>query len=395
MDKAVALIAAGHAESAIPILDTLSATAHSQFYLGMAKRALGDHLGAHQALSKAAELGYQDPYIFYVLIEQDRDLHDKPAGLRDFQTLAQRWPNSPWLHVVLGDAYMSRYDDKNAGSEYAQALALNPQMPVIHFQLGCLAFSHDDRARAAEEFRKEIAVDPEFGEPYLYLGLILRREGKDEEALPVLKRATALDPNSPLPYRALAAAEISLNQYPSATATLGEAKKRFPSEPSLAAQLAVLLKQMGRPEEAEEEATLAEALSRKSNPPHSPPRTVTKSGEPGVDSSVVAGVADSRTPPATGQPLLPVPGTDGEPPNYSPSFDDLRRCLDREDAAGASSALAAIHDPVVLETTDYLELKAQTLALERHRPEALAAIQTAVERAPREPITCLRKAASI
>ena len=385
MDGAVALISAGHPEDALPILNNLPATAESQFYLGMAKRALGDHLGAQQALSKAVELGYPDAYIFYALIEQDRDLHDKPAGLRDFQTLARRWPNSPWLHVVLGDAYMSRYEDANADSEYALALALNPQMPVIHFQLGCLAFSHDNWTRAAEEFRKEIAVSPEFGKAYLYLGLTLRREGNNQEALPVLERAAALDPNSPLPYRALAAVQVSLNQYPAATETLREAKNRFPSEPAFAAQLAVLLKQMGRPAEAEEEATLAESLSRKSNPPHSPPEALAKSSEPDVISSLLAGGADSTIPPASGQPPHQVPRTEGDHPNYSPAFDDLRQCLEREDAAGASSALAAIHDPAVLQTTEYLELKAQALALERHKPEALAAIQTAVDREPLEP----------
>ena len=385
LDEAVALVSAGHPEESLPVLSSVPVTAESQFYLGMAKRALGDHQGAQQALSKARDLGYPDPYIFYVLIEQDRDLHDKAAGLRDFQTLTQRWPNSPWLHVLLGDAHMSRYEDASAQSEYTQALALDPHLPAIHFQLGCLAFSHDDRTLAAEEFRKEIVVNPAYGQAYLYLGLTLRREGNNQEALPFLERAVALESNSPLPYRALAAVQVNLNQMPAATETLREAKKRFPSEPALAAQLAVLLKQMGRPAEAEEEAALAETLSRKSNRPHPAPEAVAGGGELSVNPAPVTGTGNSAAPASTTQAPRPVLRAESAPPIYSPVFDDLRRCLEQEDAAGASSALAAIRDPAVLETADYLELKAQTLALERHQPEALAAIRTAVERDPLQP----------
>jgi len=388
LDEAVALISEGRPEDSLPILTKLPSSAESQFYLGMAERALGDHKAAQQALSKALDLGSQDPYVLYVLIEQDRDLHDKAAGLRDFQTLAQRFPDSAWLHVVLGDAYMSRYEDSNAQSEYAQALAIDPHLPVIHFQLGCLAFSHDNRPRAAEEFRKEIDLDPAFGDAYLYLGLTLRRDGKNQAALPMLERAVALEPNSPLPYRALTVVQVNLNQMEAATRTLRVAKQRFPSEPAFAAQLAVLLKQMGRPAEAKDEAKLAELLSRKGNRPHQAPGTVGSGGESSANPPPGAGGTDSAAPPASPgaqNPAHQADGKAGASHTYAIVFDDLLRCLEREDAAAASSALAAIRDPQVLRTTDFLELKARTLALEHHKPEALAAIQSAVERDPRQP----------
>ena len=117
LDEAVAFISNGHPEDSLPILAKLPGTAESQFYLGMAERALGDQKATQHALLKALHLGSQDPYVLYVLIEQDHDLHDKEAGLRDFQTLVKRFPDSAWLHVVLGDAYMSRYKDSNAQSE--------------------------------------------------------------------------------------------------------------------------------------------------------------------------------------------------------------------------------------------------------------------------------------
>jgi tetratricopeptide (TPR) repeat protein len=386
LDEAAALISTGHPEESLPILTHLPSSVDSQFYLGMAQRALGDHKAAQQAFSKALDLGYQDPYVLYALIEQDRDLHDKEAGLKDFQTLYKRFPDSAWVHVVLGDAYMSRYEDSSAKSEYTKALEIDPKLPVIHFQLGCLAFSHSDYSLAAEEFRREIELDPAFGDAYLYLGLTLRRDGKNQEALPVLERAAALEPNSPLPYRALAVVQVNTNAVDAASETLRTAKMRFPSEPAFAAQLAVLLKQMGRPGEAEEEAALAESLSRKGNRPHEAPGARVQSGEgPIANSQPAAGGTGPATRPAfsavqTSPNQVQVGDEAGTNHSNPAVFDDLQRCLERDDAACASAALSAIRDPQVLRTPDYLELKARTLALEHRKPEALAAVQTAIER---------------
>ena len=55
----------------------------------MAYRALHNSRAAQQAFAKALAMGYPDSYIFYVLIEQDRELRDQEAGLKDFQTLQE------------------------------------------------------------------------------------------------------------------------------------------------------------------------------------------------------------------------------------------------------------------------------------------------------------------
>jgi tetratricopeptide (TPR) repeat protein len=357
----------------------------------MGYRAMGEHKAAQQAFSKALDLGYPDPYVIYALIEQDRDLHDKEAGLKDFQTLYKRFPDSAWVHVVLGDVYMSRYEDSNAESEYTKALAIDPKLPVVHFQLGSLAFSHNDYSQAAEEFRKEIDLDPAFGDAYLYLGLTLRRQGKNQAALPVLERAVAVEPNSPLSYRALAVVQVNMNAVDAASETLRTAKMRFPSETAFAAQLAVLLKQMGRSEEAEEEAALAESLSRKGNRPHQAPGAPLQTSEGQIaQSQPPAGSADPASKPAFPAahtaPNQVQPGdAAGADRSLAIVKGDLQQCLERNDAACAGAALSAISDPKVLRTTDYLELKAQALALEHRKPEAMTAIYAAIEGNPSNP----------
>jgi tetratricopeptide (TPR) repeat protein len=266
LDEAVGLVLAGHPTTALAALTKLPRSASTEFYLGMAYRALQEHAAAQQAFSTAVELGYHDPYVFYALIEQDRALRDKAGGLRDFKILYSRFPDSPWLHLVLGDAYMNRYDDANARSEYEKALQITPNLPVVHFKLGYLAFVRGDYVQAAREFRSEIGLDPGFGEAFLYLGVTLRRQGKVGEAVPLLEKAVALDPNSALPYSALAAAERQTNRLASALGTLRAAEKRFPNDATFPAQRAALLREIGRKNEAEKEAALAERLSQHANP---------------------------------------------------------------------------------------------------------------------------------
>ena len=111
LDQAIALLLSGRAADSVSILTTLPRSAPVEFYLGVAYDALQNHKAAQHAFSNAVNLGYEDPYVFYALIGQDHALHDKEAGLRDFQTFEQRFPNSPWLHMLLGDAYMTRYED--------------------------------------------------------------------------------------------------------------------------------------------------------------------------------------------------------------------------------------------------------------------------------------------
>jgi tetratricopeptide (TPR) repeat protein len=121
-DEAVGLLSVGQPQQALGILKALPKSAQDQFYLGMAYRALREPKAAQQAYSAGFDLGYRDPYVLYVLMEQDHILRDKDAGLKHFQILSEQFPDSPWLHVVLGDAHMSRYEDSEAESEYQKVL---------------------------------------------------------------------------------------------------------------------------------------------------------------------------------------------------------------------------------------------------------------------------------
>ena len=95
-----------------------------------------------------------------MLIEQDHALGDREAGLGDFQAFNERFPDSPWLHLLLGDAYSAKNDDPQAEDEYRLALKLRPDLPIAHYQLGFIAFKHGNYADAEQQFRGRSPLIP-------------------------------------------------------------------------------------------------------------------------------------------------------------------------------------------------------------------------------------------
>lgn len=397
LNLSVALLAVGRAEEALKVLKQLPKGPKTEFYTGMTYRTLGDHKAARQALAKAFELGYEDPYVLYALIEQDRALGEKEDGLKDFQMLDQRFPDSPYLHLVLGDAYLAKHKTDEAEHEYREASKLNPDLPLVHFKLGYIEFTGGRDAVAVELFRKEIALDPDFPESYLYLGACLRKLGRSKEALPVLEQAIAHDPNSSLAYRELGATLVEENRPDAALRVLKAAIKRFPNEQSLHAQLATLLTKLGRVEEGKSEAELAQRLSMQKSRHDQATLEEVELAEANQQPGAKAAEPTRSTPaPSVGQEgtsgtesrnvmhttvRTPLPGIHSA---GNPVFVRARQCLDRADAACAEAALSQIRDQELQQSREFLDLKARMLTLERKYPEALATVKLAIQKDPKD-----------
>ncbi len=388
MYQGVALLSAGEPEAALDVLKDAPPSPRTLFYLGMAYRALRDPKHSAEALRKAFESGYRDPYVLYVLIEQDREFGDKAAGLADFRTFSQEFPDSPWLHMLYGNAYLARSENSRAADEYAQAAKLDPKLPIVHYQLGFIALDRGNYSGAADDFHEEIRLNPTFAPAYLYLGTALRGLGKNQEALPFLREAVRRDPNYVLAYRSLAAAEIDANQSQAAIHTLRTASQRFPQEPAFPAQLASLLRRLGRVLEAKQESAKAQTLSQKNNPIRkgadrtegSARNDVSdnhmKSGSQQFDKTKLSASRHDR-----GGSLTSPSARD--PNNLDPSLRPLSECIARSDKACSVAALATIKGPATA-APDYLELEARTYALTRQRDPALAAIAKAISASPKQ-----------
>jgi tetratricopeptide (TPR) repeat protein len=359
-DLAAALLSVGRPQEAVRALTGLQSTARIEFYRGLAYRALRDDRTAQQSFSRAFEMGYEDPYVLYALIEQDRVLGDREAGLRHFTVFSERFPDSPWLHILLGNAYASRHDVTNAEAEYKQAEQRDPNLPSVHYALGRLAFDRADYLAAGENFRKEIELNPGFGEAYLYLGLALRRQGKTADSLPFFAKAAARDPNFAPTYTELASAQTELGKLQDALHTLLTAKEHFPNDAGFPTQLSHLLDRMGRHQEAKTESATAEKLSRRADPElhdASHPYVAPPEDQAAEERSNVAA-------------------------RLAPELDALRNCLAQADRKCAIEAFSKVQDAKFKDNPEYLDLSAQVMGLEHKETEALAAIDRAIQMEP-------------
>jgi tetratricopeptide (TPR) repeat protein len=369
----VALLVEGRSQQALEVFRLLPYDAQTAFELGMAYRALGDHSNARKELASAYAAGQKDPYILYALVQEDRALKDREGGLKDFATLEHDFPDSAWLHLLMGDAYADRHDPGSATREYRAALTAQPSMPIVHFHLGRLAFDRGDFGEAETDFREETRLDPSFADAYLYLGETLIRQARNAEAIEELKRAIALNPNSTLAYQALATAEEATGQEDAAFAVLRDGQTRFPQDAAFPAQQARLLLRQGRAAEAAHQSALAEELSRRNNPMHYSGET--SPGGTSTPSPASEKVVTAETPLDSAEIDL--------------ALSPLRRCVEKKDVECAETELEKIHDGRVLNTADYLELKAQTLGLGHRTQEALASASAAVEKDRKDPAAWL------
>lgn len=386
--QGVALLSSGRAAEALDVLKQLNPDAKTEFYIGMAQRKLGAHEAARQALMQAFESGYQDPYLLYVVIEQDRALGQKKIGLEHFQILDQRFPNSPFLHLLLGDAHLEQHQDTEAEREYREALKQDPSLPLVHSKLGFLEFTRARYAEAADFFQQDIAVNPDFAESYLYLGLCLRRLGKNVEAIRAFEHAIARDANSLNAYRQLSAALIQEGKLPEALRVLNKGVKRFPNDEALQAQLARALTRSGRADQGGKAAERARQLMEQNANAQPSPQ-----GEPAspMAEGAASTVADTtrregRSPSTPGE--AATRGDQGssiaERGSRTPLLGQARKCLETADAECANGALPEVSNQQVRRSPESFETEAQVLQQRQKYTEALAAIKRAIEADPNQ-----------
>ena len=255
--KGEALVALGKAKEALAALAKAPVTGESQFFRGTAFQVLDDHRAAQECFLDSWKRGNEDPYVLFSLMREDRALGDKAAGLEHFQLMMKRFPDSVWLHVLVGDAYFKTAKDAEARQEYLAAVKLMPDLFEANFPLAYLAFEAGDYASATRYYQRALAVKPHHTEANVYYGEALRRDGRIPEAIKQLRRAIQLDSKEALAYDSLSKALLDAGRLAEAVDTLRSAEKEFPENSSFPAMRARILKRMGRTQEAEQAARRA------------------------------------------------------------------------------------------------------------------------------------------
>jgi tetratricopeptide (TPR) repeat protein len=263
--KGEALVALSQGEEALESLTKTPPTGESQFFRGLAYQLLGKHRAAQQYFLDAWKRGNEDPYVLYSLIREDKDLGDKAAGLEHFQIMLAHFPNSVWIHILLGDAHFKMAQETEARKEYLIAVHLMPDLFEPNFRLAYIAFEAGEYSSAEQYYRRALAVKPRHTEANTYLGEALRREGRIPEAAEQLRHAIEVDPDAMLAYDSLSKSLSDAGRLQEAADVLGTAENKFPDNSSFPAMRARILNRMGRVEQAGQEARRATQIIAKKN----------------------------------------------------------------------------------------------------------------------------------
>lgn len=259
--KGVSLYMQKRPQESLLVLAQCPATPETLCYLGLDHRALGHHPQARKFLLAALQAGRDDDFLLYALIEEENELGQKAAGLDHFQSMLRRYPDSPWTHVLLGNAYYSTEQDQKAQAEYEQALTLNAKLPNVNFRLGYLAYRAAQYDAAERFFQRELTLDPAHAPANLFYGQTLKTLGRNPEAILYLRKAIALDRQSAVTYRTLAGVLTAENHPEESVTLLRQAEKLFPTDPTFPAMLSHLYSGLQQNREAHLAAERARALT--------------------------------------------------------------------------------------------------------------------------------------
>jgi tetratricopeptide (TPR) repeat protein len=172
-------------------------------------------------------------------------------------------PNSPRVHVLLGDVYRDRQDFKEAEAEYRKAIELKPRDAAAHMGLAATfhrAFRLDEALPEVKTVLELIPQDPEAN--FLMADILVYRH-EFAQAEPYAKAALRGDPPR-LPRVHALLGKIYASQGRTAEA-IAELQQAITDDPdgSFHYQIARLYKQIGDEKAASEALERSEALRKK------------------------------------------------------------------------------------------------------------------------------------
>ncbi|WP_190300425.1 tetratricopeptide repeat protein [Rufibacter hautae] len=115
-------------------------------------------------------------------------------AMRHLTTLAERFPNDKYVHLLNGQFALNNNDADKAILHLGKAVALDSHFGDAYNLLGYAYTQKEDFGKAEEAFRNYIKASPKEANPYDSMGDLLTKRGKHQEAIQNYKKAAALDP---------------------------------------------------------------------------------------------------------------------------------------------------------------------------------------------------------
>jgi len=217
----------------------------------------GDFRTSFLASQQAVDTDARNPVAWYWRIKASEVLAVNALIQAD---LAQ--PNSPAVHVMLGDVYLDRKRFNEAEAEYRKAIELKPLTVRAHFGLAATfyrAFLYD---KALPELKTVLQLEPQNPQANFMMADILAYQRKFAQAEPYAQAALhGPESNLPLAHALLGKIYGAQGRVPEA---IKELQQALPDDRdgSLHYQIAMLYKKIGDESAAREALKQSEALRK-------------------------------------------------------------------------------------------------------------------------------------
>jgi tetratricopeptide (TPR) repeat protein len=226
--------------------------------LGRAEASAGHNKEAITTLKTWLARNPQDPDALYWI---GRIYNTMSQTVLDEMTAKD--PNNYMVHELEGDQFRLKQDYAKALQAYQDTLKAAPDAPGLHFNVGDAYYQMLKYPEAREELEKEIKINPYHARANFELGDIDIRQGQVEQGMPYLDRALKLDPALAEARRSMARGLLAEKRYEEAVLELLWLTNADPSDHTAHAMLSNAYRQMGRLQEAQEEAAISQKLLQK------------------------------------------------------------------------------------------------------------------------------------
>jgi len=169
-------------------------------------------------------------------------------------------------HLFLARMLLRQEFEPVAEEEVKKALEKDPELPLAHFLLGELYMFKSKLPEAVAEFEKELAINPVHAATYTRLGDAYLRLQKLDEAEPLLQRSIYLDSTSSAPYILLGKLLLHKNEAERASLALQRAISVDPNNYIAHYLLSQAYRALGKADDSQREAQLAERLQSAQHP---------------------------------------------------------------------------------------------------------------------------------
>jgi tetratricopeptide (TPR) repeat protein len=254
--KAVALLT--------PVVDRLPADSlarrEAEQVLGLSAVVIGKFAEAIPRLEATRAWAPDNQELAYALAQAYVQTQRPDSARATVASIYAVAPDSAAAHLLAAQLMIRLEMEPQAEAELTKAVTKDPRLPGANLLLGQIALFRGQLPEAVSLTLRELAISPANAMAFSQLGDAYVRQAKWDDAITALQKSIWLNPYYSAPYILLGRAYTKKAQPAVAEGMLRRAIQLDPNNRTAHYQLAQLLQQAGREEEAKREFEIAERL---------------------------------------------------------------------------------------------------------------------------------------